>query len=188
MRFRAKPVSRRPHRNRTNSRQGIRHYRALMCWLLLFGAIFALALIVVLVVLFHSSSPRDSREAESLSGGRSADELEALKEREREAVKASEAAEVLGRKAVLLGREKLSDEEREQLQKQEERGHEKPSDNTVICPKCMMKIHRDATICPYCRTSFETAYSCGNCGMAISRYARVCPYCRADFRPWYDRD
>ena len=102
-------------------------------------------------------------------------------EREKAAREAAEAAKEAAkspeqRAAELRARQQAQERARRAAEEQE-----KADATAATCPKCRMKIHRYATICPYCRTSFEDIYRCSACRQMINGQASICPYCGTHF-------
>lgn len=108
-------------------------------------------------------------------------DAQAASVRAAEALKTREALEAVKRKVELLGRSKLLPWEEQLLAQEEARQGVRAEFQMATCPRCMMRIHRDAAICPYCRSSFEQIWRCPMCKMAVDQYAVICPHCRTGF-------
>ena len=127
--------------------------------------------------LWHRKAANDQAEMDKKKEA----DAKAARIRSAEALKAREALEAVKRKAELLGRSKLDPWEEQLLAQEEARQEAQSASQMAICPKCMMRIHKDAAICPYCRASFERPWHCARCKMVVDQCAVVCPYCRTEF-------
>ena len=81
-------------------------------------------------------------------------------------------------RAALEEQERLEAERRQRAADEEAK---REAARIYRCPKCRMVVHRDASICPYCRSEFGIRVRCSECAMEVPPASRICPYCRTRF-------